>query len=277
MNYNDKDDDSDELWDDSPASQESISDRPVRSDPTDRSDWSDEPAESDWSADYKDSEDDAVSEDDVASQDDVVSRPPKPQKKRRFFGLGFGSSEEKHKDYFNEEDEDEEDESPAPHPKTPRLDPEDPDYWVGEESEIPDIMPRPRKVWRWWLAGIIVMIGLLVWSWLWMFQPYVEEAVQYGYVENIQREGTAMKTFEGVMIPYKEIHDTTRVYREDFRFSVASDSTAARLKGMMLGCIPVRVEYKKYHMSLPWRGNETVVVVRADTANPNLILPPEFR
>ncbi len=58
---------------------------------------------------------------------------------------------------------------------------------------------------------------------------------------------------------------------------MASDALAAKMKRMMLGCVPVRVEYEMYNSPLPWKGEETMIVVRADTADPRKILPPEYR
>lgn len=113
--------------------------------------------------------------------------------------------------------------------------------------------------------------------WLRYFSPYVEGAVQYGYVENIDKEGIVFKTFEGVLIPYKELFDTTRIYQRDFVFTAADAKIAAKLKLMEKGAVPVRLEYDRYHATLPWRGASKIVVIRVDTADASRILPPEFR
>ncbi|MDE6786116.1 MAG: hypothetical protein K2J46_03630, partial [Muribaculaceae bacterium] len=98
-------------------------------------------------------------------------------------------------------------------------------------------------------------------------------------VYNIQmeRRGSLIKTFEGSMIPYKELGDPNPLYFQEVRFSVASDSLAAVMKRMMLGCVPVRVEYELYHAPLPWKGEEKMIILKADTADPRKILPPEYQ
>lgn len=164
-----------------------------------------------------------------------------------------------------------------PAPKMPELKPEDPDYWEQDESEFEHLMPK-RSSWHlWvWIAVAGVVIGLFVAVYLRYFSPYVSEATQYGYVEDIEKRGTVFQTYEGVILPYKELMDTTRVYREDFKFSVKDPQVATLLRRMQYANLPVRVEYKRYHASLPWRGESKIIVVAADTADPAKILPPEF-
>ncbi len=161
-------------------------------------------------------------------------------------------------------------------PKAPQLKPEDPDYWEQTESEFEHLRPGRRWVLWAWIAGAGVIVGLAIACYLWFFSPYVTESTQYGYVENIERRGSVFKTYEGIVIPYKEIMDTTRVYREDFVFSVTDPAVAVALKKLQYANLPVRMEYKRYHSTLPWRGESRVIVVRADTADPAKILPPEF-
>ncbi len=176
-------------------------------------------------------------------------------------------------DFFNS------DEEPAPvkKPKAPKLDPEDPDYWIEEESPLSTIIHKPRSSWKWQFGGVIVILGMLIFAWIWFLRPYSDSAVKYGYIKNMERRGSIIKTFEGTMIPYKELGDPNPLYFEELKFSVESDSLAAVMKRMMLGCVPVRVEYEMYHSPLPWKGEEKMIIVKADTAEPKNILPPEYR
>ncbi|MCH5228681.1 MAG: hypothetical protein J1F12_01635 [Muribaculaceae bacterium] len=160
--------------------------------------------------------------------------------------------------------------------KKPEYKPEDPDYWEQEESEWDHLKRRSRiPFWVWILCGLAV-VGLVVGCWIRYFSPYVEDATQYGYVESIEKRGMVFKTYEGTLIPYKELMDTTRIYNRDFVFSVADNKTAAILKEALYKAKPIRVGYKKYYATVPWRGASKIVVVSADTVNPDLILPPEF-
>lgn len=185
---------------------------------------------------------------------------------------------------FNNSDDDdkrdvfdnEKPEVPEEEEKQPRYKPEDPDYWEQEESEWEHLKPRVRiPFWVWVLCGLAV-VGLVVGCWIRFFSPYVEDATQYGYVDGIEKRGMIFKTYEGTLIPYKELMDTTRIYNRDFVFSVPDPQTAATLKQAMYDAKPIRVTYKKYYATVPWRGANKIVVTAADTVSKELILPPEF-
>ena len=164
---------------------------------------------------------------------------------------------------------------PVKEPKKPTYQPDDPNYWE-EESEWEHL--KPRRKWRLWLwtGGVLLLILFMLGMWLRFLSPYVEDASQVGYVENIERRGTVFKTYEGVLLPYKELIDTTRVYRRDFIFTAADEQTAVKLKKAMFDARPVRVEYKQYHAILPWRGASKTIVTAVDSVDPSKILPPEF-
>lgn len=164
---------------------------------------------------------------------------------------------------------------PVKKPKKPTYLPDDPAYW-DEESEWEHLRPRNKtKLWL-WTGGILLLIALMLGLWLRFINPYVVDASQVGYVENIELRGTVFKTYEGVLLPYKELFDTTRLYRRDFIFTAADEKTAARLKRAMLEGRPVRVGYKRYHAIVPWRGSSKIVVTAVDSVDATKILPPEF-
>lgn len=210
--------------------------------------------------------------------EDYYSDPepePTPAKPRRegFFKKKVEEEDEDDNDFFNSDDEP----APVKKPKIPKLDPEDPDYWIEEESPLSTIMHKPRQNWKWMLAAVVALLGLIIFAWIWFLRPYSDNATKYGYIKNMERRGSLIKTFEGTMIPYKELGDADPLYFQEVKFSVESDSLAAVMKRMMLGCIPVRVEYEMYHTPLPWKGEEKMIIIKADTADPKKILPPEYR
>ena len=45
------------------------------------------------------------------------------------------------------------------------------------------------------------------------------EACETGYVDRIEKSGQLLKSYEGVLLPYKNLMDTLRPYEGDFRFS----------------------------------------------------------
>lgn len=263
FNLRRSDEDDNELWDDEIA----LSSEPgASSGLTDPRDDSEDPEDTGnpKDSDYKESS---------AEEDSKPSEPETPRRRR--FGFSTNTDPEEENDYFDSDAE------PEPETKTskkkPVLDPENPDYWIEDEPEIPSIIPKGKARWKWKFAACLIPVALILAAWVWMFNPKVDGAVKYGYILHMERRGTLIKTFEGVMVPYREVGDATPLHFEKLRFSVESDTTAAKMKVMMLGCVPVRIEYKEYHTSLPWRGDEKFVVVRADTADIKRILPPEFR
>lgn len=266
-------DDSDELWDD---------DLSIAAGPEPE----DEAAHSDAVADDDDpgyeepvADDDDPGYGEPAADDDTPAPAPRRKSLRRSLSrmrMKVRRVEDSDSDDFFDNDAADEPE-PEPRPKPVKLDPEDPDYWMDEESQFERIIPKPRKIWKWWLGGIIAALALIVWLWIWFFHPYVDGAVKYGYILSMERRGTVVKTFEGVLIPYRELGDTTPTYFEPVPFSVDGDSLAARMKAMMLECIPVRIEYELYHTALPWKGAESLIVTKADSADVSKILPPEYR
>ncbi len=214
-------------------------------------------------------------------EEDYYSDPepepePEPEPKPRnegFFRKKVKDDEEDDNDFFDSDDEP----APVKKPKTPKLDPEDPDYWIEDESPLSTIIHKPRKTWKIWLATSVGLLILIIFAWIWFLRPYSDSAVKYGYIKNMERRGSIIKTFEGAMIPYKELGDPNPFYFEEVKFSVESDSLAAVMKRMMLGCVPVRVEYETYHTPLPWKGEAKMIIIKADTADPKKILPPEYR
>lgn len=222
-----------------------------------------------------DDDPDAGSDADPDSDMRPDTPPARGRQRDKIFKIGKVEDDD---DFFDAEQEDEEpEEKPAPKVKTPKLDPEDPDYWIEDESPIGSLITKPRKAWMWWTAGIVTLLAMIAGAWIWFMRPYADSAVKYGYLKHMERRGSLVKTFEGVLIPYRELGDSTPTYFEEIRFSVCSDSIAARMKRMMLDCVPVRLEYELYHTPLPWKGAEAMIVVKVDSADTSKILPPEYR
>jgi len=272
-----QDDDPDELWDDDLdiVSGSDISKADVEEDKDNGE------AEEDFDSDRIDGTEHPETAEEVENdfyadkvETDETDEPENKKSRKGIFRLR-GNEEEEGNDFFDNDAEPEP--TPQPKPKPVTLDPEDPDYWIEDEPDYAHIIPRPKKAWKWWLAGVIALTVAIIGLWIWFFRPYVDGAIKYGYIDSMKREGSFIKTFEGVLIPYKEVGDTAHLRLQKFRFSVAGDSLAAHMKGMMLQCVPVRLEYEVYHSPILWKGNETVIITKADTADVNKILPPEFR
>lgn len=184
---------------------------------------------------------------------------------------------EEQEDFFEKSPEDVPKKEKAP--KKPTYKPDDPRYYEEEESPWEHLKPSPyrRGPLLWIVAAAVVAICAVVAIYLWLFSPRVQEAVQYGYVDHVQKEGMFYHTYEGVMLPYKSLMDTVRPYEGDFVFSALNDTVAGQLLRRQRTGMPVRVEYKEYRVALPWRGRSKVIVTRVDSVDPRVILPPDRR
>lgn len=177
-------------------------------------------------------------------------------------------------DYFEQDYVPEEPKKPK-EPKKPALKPEDPRYWEEPEPEFEHLRPdSSTRIWL-WVAVCGVVAGLLYAAWFYTCSPYAVNAVTYGYIEDIEERGALLKSYEGVLLPYKCLMDTTRVYEGDFVFSTKNDSAAVFLRRMQYRNRPVRVVYRKYRTVMPWRGDTKILVVHVDSVNPAMILPPD--
>lgn len=178
-------------------------------------------------------------------------------------------------DYF-------EDASDAPEvkkkePPKPMLRPDDPLYWEEPESEFEHLKPSGWMNWRYMagIAGVAVALFVLWWVYSRMFVPRVDQATQYGYIDWFEREGEVFKTFEGILLPYKNLMDTTRVYEGDMRVSTANPSLAAKIKRLQYANRPVRITYSRYSWPMPWRGATVNIITEVDSVDERDILPPD--
>lgn len=164
-------------------------------------------------------------------------------------------------------------------PKQPKIRRDDPRFYDREEDRWEHITPSPyRRGPLIWVAGAVVaLFVVLAWLYTYLFSPQVSDAVEYGYVDHIQREGKMFPTYEGVILPYKMIKDTTRSYTGDFIFSTKDEHVAAELRRNQSSGQPVKVEYKVYSHRFPWRGNSATIVTAVQTVSPDSILPKEYR
>lgn len=163
-------------------------------------------------------------------------------------------------------------------PKPPRYRDDDPRYYEQEESRWEHLKPSPyrRSPMLWIILAAVVVICCLLGIYVYVFTPERDHAVQYGYVDEIHREGKVFSSFEGVLLPYKSLMDTVRPYEGDFVFSVRNDSVATQILRRRDSGRPVRVGYKVYRFALPWRGNSKILVTDVDTSvSPSVMLPPD--
>lgn len=181
------------------------------------------------------------------------------------------------KEDFFEQIPDNEPQKKVKPPREPRYSPDDPRYYDREESRWEHLKPSKynRGPILWITLAVVVTLCIIISLYVFIFTPEVTEATEFGYVENVQKEGRFFSTFEGVILPYRQLMDVKRGYEGDFIFSAKNDSIAARLKYQQRTGKPVRVDYEIYRVKMPWRGNSKVIVTNVEQVDPRTILPPE--
>lgn len=154
-----------------------------------------------------------------------------------------------HRDYFTEEPDD----TTTP----PTISFED-----NEQVSSANPQPRPRR-WRRILFSLILLlfIGIGVVFYFRYISPYATDAIATGYITSVERRGILFKTFEGSMVIEKSFGDTTRIYRENFSFSIPDTTLARRLQQLQDSSLPVTISINRYYSSLPWRGESECIAV----------------
>lgn len=94
------------------------------------------------------------------------------------------------------------------------------------------------------------------------------EGVNEGDINYFQKEGFIFKTYEGKMIQtgLKNTKVQGSIQSNEFKFSVVSESVAKQLNdGQNTG---VKLHWKRYLGTLPWRGNSQYIVDSVYVAQP---------
>ncbi|WP_255489775.1 alkaline shock response membrane anchor protein AmaP [Dysgonomonas sp. 25] len=121
----------------------------------------------------------------------------------------------------------------------------------------------------------ILIIGGLIFGYIWYFVPFSDSGVKAGTLNNIKHKGIIFKTYEGELIQTgfgMNPKDRT-LQSNEFQFSVANKEIAEKLMGMS-GQV-VKVHYKEYFGALPWRGYSKFVV--DSILEPDHYQQPQYR
>lgn len=118
-------------------------------------------------------------------------------------------------------------------------------------------MSTPAKILTWVTSIAILAIAAFI---FFKFCFVYSEGVNEGDINYFQKEGFIFKTYEGKMIQsgLKNSKVQGSIQSNEFRFSVVSESVAQQLNdGVNTG---VKLHWKRYLGTLPWRGNSQYVV-----------------
>ncbi|MBR5677361.1 MAG: hypothetical protein IKX20_04410 [Paludibacteraceae bacterium] len=109
-----------------------------------------------------------------------------------------------------------------------------------------------------WLS-VLAILGLAIFIFF-KFCFVYSEGVNEGDINYFQKEGFIFKTYEGKMIQtgLKSTKGSGSIQSNEFKFSVVSEQVAARInEGSNVG---VKLHWKRYLGTLPWRGNSQFIV-----------------
>ena len=118
-------------------------------------------------------------------------------------------------------------------------------------------MSTSAKVVTW--TSVVAIIAIVTFVFIKFFFVY-SEGVNEGDINYFQREGFIFKTYEGKMIQtgLKNTKVQGSIQSNEFKFSVVSEDVARQLnEGVNTG---VKLHWKRYLGSLPWRGNSEYIV-----------------
>ncbi len=106
-------------------------------------------------------------------------------------------------------------------------------------------------------AVLVVALGLFLYIKFW----YVySDGVNEGDINYFQREGFIFKTYEGKMIQtgYNSKNTKSTIQSNEFKFSVESERVAQQINNA--SGRQIKLHWKRYLGTLPWRGNSQYVV-----------------
>ena len=107
--------------------------------------------------------------------------------------------------------------------------------------------------------SVIAVVGLAVFIFIKFFFVY-SEGINEGDINYFQKEGFIFKTYEGKMIQtgYNSKNSSATIQSNEFKFSVVDEHVAKQLNdGANTG---VKLHWKRYLGTLPWRGNSQFIV-----------------
>lgn len=129
----------------------------------------------------------------------------------------------------------------------------------GGEPQQPQAEKKRGHGWLWFFLIVAVVLAVAVT--IRYFVPYVTESRAIGYVTLVEKRGIVFPTFEGEMVSESQLADTTRIYSRDLNFSIPDEDLALRLQQYQGSGRPVKVTFKRYYGTLPWRGASNTVAV----------------
>ena len=111
------------------------------------------------------------------------------------------------------------------------------------------------------VTGIVsvLLLALAVFVYFKFFFVY-SEGTNEGDINYFQREGFVFKTYEGKMIQtgYNSRNSSATIQSNEFKFSIEDEAVARQIESN--SSRQIKLHWKRYLGTLPWRGNSQYVV-----------------
>ena len=109
------------------------------------------------------------------------------------------------------------------------------------------------------ILSTLVVVALAVFVYVKFFFVY-SQGVNEGDINYFQYEGFVFKTYEGKMIQtgYNSRNSSATIQSNEFKFSVEDEAVARQIESN--SSRQIKLHWKRYLDTLPWRGNSQYVV-----------------
>ena len=134
-------------------------------------------------------------------------------------------------------------------------------------------MSTSAKILTW--ASVIVVLALAGFIFIKFFFVYAE-GVNEGDINYFQKEGYIFKTYEGKMIQSglksaKGVQGS--IQSNEFKFSVDDEKVAQEINE--ISNTGVKLHWKRYRGTLPWRGNSQFIVDKVVSSQSKAVTNPQ--
>ncbi|MBQ4508101.1 MAG: hypothetical protein II970_04310 [Paludibacteraceae bacterium] len=136
-----------------------------------------------------------------------------------------------------------------------------------------------KKTFVW--IGAVLVLALAVFVYFKFYFVYAD-GMNEGDINYFQKEGVIFKTYEGKMIQtgYNSKNSNNTIQSNEFKFSVEDERVAQKIQDSPSR--QVKLHWKRYLGTLPWRGRNEVIVDSiivvpggAPAAGDDLLSPPD--
>lgn len=173
-------------------------------------------------------------------------------------------------DYFVDDNDD----TDADNDSAPRRNPDEPVHAGDTISFSDDTSSRsdgsgnaPRHTSRILgpLALFVVVAAVLI-AYFRYLSPCVDDAVMDVYITKVEKRGVLFKTFEAEVVDPAKVDDPSSAgtYTHPVSVSIAADSVARAMTALQGSGRKVRLHYRRFYGTVPWRGESKIVITALD-------------